>query len=55
MGGRKRQIGVGERRVGVRGGEEGSKSFQVKTRGHQLHSDGPDHSTRPRGHHFGRG
>ena len=31
--------------VGVGGGEEGGKKPQVKTRGHQLPSDGPDHST----------
>ena len=41
----------GEGRVGVGGGEGGGKSFQVKTRGHQSLSDGPDHSTRPKGHH----
>ena len=49
----------GEKRVGVGGegggGERGGKSFQVKTQGHQLPSDGPDHSTRPKGHHSGQG
>ena len=34
-----------------RDGEGGGKSPQVKTRGHQSPSDGPDHSTRPKGHH----
>ena len=48
-------MGEGEGWVGVGGGEGGGKSFQVKTRGHQLHPDGPDHSTRPKGHHSGRG
>ena len=33
----------GEGRVGVGGGEEGGKSCQVKTRGHQSPPDGPDH------------
>ena len=27
----------------------------MKTRGHQSPSDGPDHSTKPKGHHSGRG
>ena len=45
----------GEGRVGVGGGEGGGKNPQVKTRGHQSPSDGPDHSTRPKGHHSGRG
>ena len=48
-------MGGREGRVGVRGREGGGKSFQVKTRGHQLPPDGPDHSTRPKGHHSGRG
>ena len=43
-----------EGRVVVGGEEGGGKSSQVKTRGHQSHSDGPDHSTRPKGHHSGR-
>ena len=40
-----------------RGGGLGGrrKTPQVKTRGHQLPSDGSDHSTRPKGHHSGRG
>ena len=41
-------MGGGEGRVGVGGGEGGGKTPQVKTRGHQLPPDGPDHSTRPR-------
>ena len=45
--------GGGEGRVG--GGEGGGKNPQVKTRGHQLPPDGPDHPTRPKGHHSGRG
>ena len=28
---------------------------QVKTRGDQLPTDGPDHTTRPKGHHSGQG
>ena len=43
---------MGERWEGVEGGEGGGKTPQVKTRGHQLPSDGPDHSTRLKGHHF---
>ena len=34
------------------GGEGGGKTPQVKTRGHQSPSDGPDHSTRPKGTPF---
>ena len=48
-------MGGGEGRVGVGGGEGGGKTPQVKTRGHQSLPDGPDHSTRPKGHHSGRG
>ena len=47
--------GGGEGRVGVGGGEGGGKTPQVKTQGHQLSPDGPDHSTRPKGHHSDRG
>ena len=36
-------------------GEGGGKTPQVKTRGHQSPPDGPDHPTRPKGHHSGRG
>ena len=36
------------------GGEGGGKTSQVKTQGHQSPSDGPDHSTRPKGHHSSR-
>ena len=32
-----------------------SKTLQVKTRGHQSPSDGPDQPTRLKGHHSGRG
>ena len=42
-----------EGRVGVESGEGGGKTLQVKTRGHQSPSDGPDQSTRPKGHHSG--
>ena len=45
----------GEGRVGVGGGEGGGKTPQVMTRGHQSPPDGPDHPTRPKGHHSGRG
>ena len=57
MGGRRGGEGGGEGRVGVGGwgGEGGGKTPQVKTRGHQSLPDGPDHSTRPKGHHSGRG
>ena len=51
---------MGERRG--RGWEEGEgvgreeeKPLQVKTRGDQLPTDGPDHTTRPKGHHFSQG
>ena len=52
--------GVGGRRGGG-GWEEGGvgreeeKPPQVKTRGDQLPTDGPDHTTRPKGHHSGQG
>ena len=47
---------MGGRRGGVgRGGEEGGKTLQVKSQGHQSPPDGPDHSTRPKGHHSSRG
>ena len=42
-------------RVGRGGGEGGGKKPQVKTRGDQLPTDGPDHTTRPKGHHSGQG
>ena len=45
-------------RVGGEGGadgEGGGKNPQVKTRGDQLPTDGPDHTTRPKGHHSGQG
>ena len=37
------------------GGEGGGKKPQVKTRGDQLPTDGPDHTTRPMGDHSGQG
>ena len=37
------------------GGEGGGKPSQVKTWGHQLPSDGSDHSTRLKGHHSDQG
>ena len=37
------------------GGEGGGKPSQVKSRGHQSLPDGPDHPTRPKGHHSGGG
>ena len=50
---------VGERWGGAGRGEgvgrEEEKTPQVKTRGHQSPSYGPDHSTRLKGHHSGRG
>ena len=49
---------MGGRRGGV-GGEgverEEEKPPQVKTRGDQLPTDGPDHITRLKGHHSGQG
>ena len=43
--------------VGWEGGgeEEKEETPQVKTRGDQLPTDGPDHTTRPKGHHSGQG
>ena len=48
--------------VGGEGGAGGEgrwggrwKKPQVKTRGDQLPTDGPDHTTRPKGHHSGQG
>ena len=47
--------GVGGWEAGRGGGwGERRKNPQVKTRGHQSPPDGPDHSTRPKGHYFGR-
>ena len=43
---------------GERGGGEGreeAKAPQVKTRGPELLTDSPDHTTRPKGHHSGQG
>ena len=36
-------------------GREEAKAPQVKTRGRELLTDGPDHTTRPKGHHSGQG
>ena len=36
-------------------GREVEKKTQVNTRGEQLPTDGPDHTTRPKGHHSGLG
>ena len=41
--------------AGVGVGKEEAKAPQVKTRGPQLPTDGPDHTTRPKGHHSGQG
>ena len=49
MGGRR----GGEDEVGVRREEE--KPPQMKTRGNRLPTDGPDHTTRPKGHHSSQG
>ena len=46
-------VGGGEGGVGV--GREEEKPPQVKTRGDQLPTDGPDHTIRPKGHHSGQG
>ena len=43
---------------GWEGGGEGrveEKPLQVKTQGDQLPTDGPDHTTRPMGHHSDQG
>ena len=37
------------------GGWQEAKAPQVKTRGPELPTDGPDHTTRPKGHHSGQG
>ena len=52
--------GVGGREEGRGGwgggvGREEEKPPQVKTRGDQLPTDGPDHTTRPKRHHSGQG
>ena len=46
-------MGGGEGGVGV--GRKEEKPPQVKTRGDQLSTDGPDHTTRPKGHHSSQG
>ena len=47
-------MGGGEGWVGVGGWDE-AKASQVKTRGPELPTDGPDHTTRLKGHHSGQG
>ena len=46
-------------RVGGEGGAGGEggrwQNPQMKTRGDQLPTDGPDHTTRPKGHHSSQG
>ena len=39
--------------VGGRVGREEAKVPQVKTQGPELLTDGPDHTSRPKGHHSG--
>ena len=48
-------VGGREGEVRVGGGEGDGKNSEVKTRGHKSPSDGPDHSTRLKGHHSSRG
>ena len=36
-------------------GREEAKAPQVKIRGPELLTDGPDYTTRPKGHHSGQG
>ena len=36
-------------------GREEAKAPQVNTRGPELPTDGPDNTTRPKGHHSGQG
>ena len=46
------EAGRGKKGWGVE--REEAKAPQVKTRGPELPTDGPDHTTRPKGHHSGR-
>ena len=46
-------VGGGEGREGV--GREEAKAPQVNTRGPELPTGGPDHTTRPEGHHSSQG
>ena len=55
VGGEVGRVGGEVGRVGRGGGEGGGKKPQVKTRGDQLPTDGPDHTTRPKGHHSRQG
>ena len=43
-------LGVG----GWKAGREEAKAPQVKTQGIELPTDGPDHTTRPKGDHSGQ-
>ena len=49
--------GKGEGWVGVGGGMgwEEAKAPQVNKRGPELPTDGPDHTTRPKGHNSSQG
>ena len=49
------RVGGGEGGRGGGVGWEEAKALQVKTRGPELPTDGPDHTTRPKGHHSGQG
>ena len=53
VGGWEERVGREEREGWV--GRGGGKNLQVKTQGDQLPTDGPDHTTRPKGHHSGQG
>ena len=46
---------VGGRGKGWGVGREEAKAPQVQTRGPELLTDGPDHTTRPKGHHSSQG
>ena len=55
-GGREGGVGWGGGGKGGMGGVEGGgKPPQEKTRGDYLPTDGPDHTTRLKGHHSGQG
>ena len=58
-GGREGGVGWGWEGWGGKGGvggvEGGGKPPQEKTRGDYLPTDGPDHTTRLKGHHSGQG
>ena len=46
---------VGGRRGGGKVGWEEAKAPQVNTRGPELPTGGPNHTTRPKGHHSSQG